>query len=127
MKTTIILAAADAGSYSVGFESLSPALRERLILVGIIFLVAVAVIAGLLVGRRLKRRRSERRDYHQRGHSSHRAARGLTEIKKIIRRKRRHRHREHGRQNPTLAEVGGLPPLRSGTSHDASQDDSQLQ
>jgi hypothetical protein len=33
-------------------------------------------------------------------------------FRKSGKRRRKHRHRRHSRLNPTLAETGGLPPIR---------------
>jgi len=129
MKAAILLAVADADSPPVVLQSISPALRERLILIGTVFLVVVAVVAGILVGRRLRRHRSRRREHSHLHNSQHQTTDGMADQKHATHRQRRHRHHhhEHRKQNPTLAEVGGLPPLRSGASLDAPQRDSQPQ
>jgi len=40
-------------------------------------------------------------------------------IRKTGKRTRKYRHRRHSRLNPTLAETGGLPPVREGNKPDA--------
>ena len=96
-----------------GLVPLSPAMREWLILLGAILLIVVAVLAGMLLLRRLKLQRSERHEHSRRRHSHNRTATGVAELKQTIHEKPRHRRREHRPRNPTLAETGGLPPVRS--------------
>lgn len=76
-------------------------MRDRLILFSAIFLAVCLVTAGMLRRRARKRRRS-----------FHRADAGVAELKKMISKKPRHR-RAHRPRNLTLAETGGLPPVRS--------------
>ena len=99
------------------FGPVSPAMRERLVLVGAVLLILIAAVAGLIVLREFKHRRSRRHEYSRRRRPFHRTATGVAELKRMIpekpRRRREHRRREHRPRNPTLAETGGLPPLRS--------------
>lgn len=74
-------------------------LRDLGLLLGAILLLAVA-IASIAY---FKRRKHNRRRHHTHSQSSHAAHHGH--------RRRRKRRRSH-RNNPTLAEVGGLPPKR---------------
>jgi len=101
----------------------SPVVRERLILLGVILLVVAAAFVGLLVRRQLRHRRSRRqRRGHRRG-ALQRAAAGVAELRQMIPNKPRRRHREHRPRNPTLAETGGLPPVRSNPPLDPPQSD----
>lgn len=95
-----------------GPDPVSPAIREYLVLFGAVFLVVILVTAGLLLRRELKHRRSERHSHSRRRRSSHRTGAGVAELKKMIHKKPRPHH-EHRPRNPTLAEAGGLPPVRS--------------
>jgi hypothetical protein len=90
-----------------------PAMRNRLVLLGAIFLVMTAVATRLLLRRALNRRRSQRCSRSRRRNSFRRTVVGMAELKKMASHKLRHRRREHRPRNPTLAETGGLPPVRS--------------
>jgi hypothetical protein len=94
----------------------SPALRGHLLLLGAGLLLVSAAIIGLVIRRRLKRRRSRRHKHFRRWRSSHRTASGVAEFKRLIRDKRHRRRRERRPLNPTLAETGGLPPLRGSST-----------
>ena len=77
-------------------------LREWLILLGVI-LVLTVIIAGWIVKTSKRRRRHERHYSYPKSpgpetHHEHRH--------------RRRRRREHRPMNPTLAQTGGLPPIR---------------
>ncbi len=90
----------------------TPVVRERLMLLGVILFVLAVAFVGLMVRRQLKHRRSHRhRHRHHRG-TFQRAAAGVAELRQMIPDKPRRRRREHRPRNPTLAETGGLPPLR---------------
>ena len=94
------------------FGPAGPTMRERIALIGAILLVGMAAMTALLVRKQLKHRRSHRHE-HRRRRPFQRTAAGVAELKKMIPEKPRHRRREHRPRNPTLAETGGLPPLRS--------------
>jgi FtsZ-interacting cell division protein ZipA len=94
--------------------------REQLILCGSILLVVAAVLVGLFLSRRRKRRNKSRGEYRRHSRSfTEDAAKGVAEIKQYVeeRKERGGRHhrrrREHRPRNPTLAETGGLPPIRT--------------
>ena len=76
----------------------------------IVAIVLVTVIATLWIsGNRATLRRTDRRPEEPQSGSSWRSRLGLNEGK-------RRRRRAHRRRNPTLAETGGLPPIRAESS-----------
>ena len=92
----------------------NPVMRDRLIFFSAIFLVVCLVTAGIL-----------RRREHNRRRSFHRAAAGVVDLNKVISKKPR-RSRSHRSRNPTLAETGGLPPVRSAEPLEPPQTRTQL-
>ncbi len=93
-----------------------PAVVERFMIFGAIGLVTVLVLLWAVFLRKKRRRRS----HHHHGH--HRSS-GLPEFPwasqtdgappvEEKRRHQRHSRRRRRRRNPTLAETGGLPPIR---------------
>ena len=92
----------------------TPAMRETLIVIGAILLVALGLLIWAGAVRKKRRRRStpHRPHYHQ--DSPDRSAEGDAEAPLSSHsHRRRRRRREHRPRNPTLAETGGLPPIRS--------------
>jgi hypothetical protein len=91
---------------------MGPGMRDALILLGALLLVVIATLVWAAFIRREKRRH---RHHH---HASHHrpiqagAAGVPAETKHEFRKRRRRRRREHRPRNPTLAETGGLPPIR---------------
>ena len=87
-------------------------LREYLIMGGAVLLVTGAVMVWVLVFRRSrKRRHGHRRHHHSSTESS--VAKGTGETKTAAAPGgRRQRQRRQYPRKPTLAETGGLPPLR---------------
>ena len=98
-----------------GFGPLTPAMKERLIILGALLFVTGIILVWVLVIRKQRRRKSSSSDrrHRRRKSSGPRAADGIKEIKQLVRERQRHRRREHRPRNPTLAETGGLPPSRS--------------
>jgi FtsZ-interacting cell division protein ZipA len=93
-----------------------PALRERLLIFGAIGLVTLLILAWAVFLRRRRRRRHEH--HHSHHHSSKPAEVVQASAEEDVappaekrRRRRRSGHR-HRPRNPTLAETGGLPPIR---------------
>lgn len=82
------------------------------IVLGAMLLVALAVLVWALVFR--KRGRSPRRRHHPHPPESDREEirKDADDLKEPVRRRRRRRRHEHRPLNPTLAETGGLPPIR---------------
>jgi type VI protein secretion system component VasK len=107
--------------------SADSAMRDRLILFGAIFLVVIAVAASILLRRALKRHRSRRHGRSRGRHSVRRTVAGMAELKQTISERSRRRRRVHRSRNPTLAETGGLPPLRSDEPRESPQPRTQPQ
>ncbi|MSU59631.1 MAG: hypothetical protein EXS35_15940 [Pedosphaera sp.] len=97
---------------------LSPAAREGLLIFGAIFLIIVVATVWAMLSRKSRSRAARRADRRLRKHSfAKRTAQGLAEIKEYVRERQASRRRRHRPRNPTLAETGGLPPVR--TDHPA--------
>jgi type VI protein secretion system component VasK len=90
-----------------------PAMRDHLVLFGALFLAVFTVATGLLLVRALKHRRSQRHGRSRHRHSSRRTAGEMAGLKKMMSERSQHRRRVHRSRKPTLAEAGGLPPMRS--------------
>jgi len=98
----------------LSWKKLGPGVRESLMVTG--SLLAVTILALLWV---LFMRRKRRRRHRSHGHDHSRAASPEPAAVESAdagpsrkRRKWRRRRREHRPMNPTLAETGGLPPVR---------------
>ena len=94
----------------------SPATRERFLVFGALCLVTLLLILWALFIRKKRRRR---RKHHHSHHRSSQTAEALEAPKDDPlpaapeqRRRSRRSRRRHRPRNPTLAETGGLPPLR---------------
>ena len=111
---TIFLAGLLSDDPIPGFSGVGDAMKEHLILLGALLLVAVVLIAWAYLSRRT-RRKSARREERRHRHSIKEAAKGVAEIHKYVKERQGGRRREHRPRNPTLAETGGLPPIRSDT------------
>ena len=94
-----------------GVGPMSQAMKERLIIVGTLLFISLALLGWAWISRK-NRRRSARREERRRRRSMFQGARkGVAELKELVRdHKRKRRH--HRPRNPTLAETGGLPPPR---------------
>ena len=96
-----------------GFGPLTPVMQERLIVLGAVVLVLLAVLGWALLVRGQRKRSARREDRRRRRHSfAKNAAKGVAEIREYVKERRRHRRRAHRPRNPTLSETGGLPPVR---------------
>ena len=93
--------------------------KDILIIIGAI---AVVTVLALIWAVTFKRRRRHHSHHHHHHHHSHERSESVAEVmpeeepaieSSSRRRRRRHRRREHRPRNPTLAETGGLPPLRT--------------
>ncbi len=82
-------------------------LSDMMLLVGVALLLAVALLIWAMFIRGPKDERGER-NYHSRKYVEERDDGTIRK-----RKKHRRRRRDHRQRNPTLAEVGGLPPLKS--------------
>ena len=93
---------------------LSPAWIDSLIVVGAVLLVALAVLIWAIVFHKRGTKRQHRHHHHRR-HGSFREdfKKTTAGIKEIIQQRQHHQHRhKHHPVNPTLAQTGGLPPIR---------------
>ena len=91
-------------------------LRELMLVFGAVGLVVLPVFIWVLYFRKKPHRHSHQHHHHS-NNSDEAALSSMdteseTSSERRYRRKRR-RRREHRPRNPTLAETGGLPPLRS--------------
>jgi len=116
MNILFLFSLFDSDDPLLALVPVSSAMRDCLILFGAIFLVVFLMTAGMLLRRARKQRR----------HSLHRTAAGVAELNKTTS-KRPRRRRAHRSRNPTLAETGGLPPVRSTEPIDPPQPRTQLQ
>ncbi len=94
------------------WSSMSPAMRETLILVGAMAFIALLIALWAV----FLRKRGRRRHHHPHRHHHSQTERGPAPeaVPENRRRKwRRKRRRDHRPRNPTLAETGGLPPVRA--------------
>ena len=116
--STILLSALDPETVTV-FESwriMTPATRERLAILSAIGLVALLLLLWAALVRKKRRRRHSH--HHSQHHSSRPAEVPEAPIVQeappppVKRRRRRRSGRHHRPRNPTLAETGGLPPVR---------------
>ena len=92
----------------------SPAMRDMLIVFGAVLLVALGLLLWASVAYKRRRRRSSlHREHHEQKSSANAPANNAETGQTSHSRRRRRRRREHRPRNPTLAETGGLPPIRS--------------
>lgn len=90
---------------------LSAGTREKLILLAVLLLVASLALILVFA---LRKRRPARRSRH---HPAHEPAAQPVSLESesragLAHRRQKRRRRDHHPRNPTLAETGGLPPLR---------------
>jgi hypothetical protein len=123
MNTMLLFSLSGPGSLLTA----DPAMRDHLVLFGALFLVVFTVVTGLLLLRALKHRHSQRHGRSRHRHSSRRTAGEMAGLKKTISERSHHRRRVHRSRKPTLAEAGGLPPMRSDEPLDSPQPRTQLQ
>ena len=86
-------------------------LLDFLIVLGVILLVALIAVFWAFAIRKRKNRIRKHHHHHRKG-IREQFQKNAGDIKELIR-ERRHGHRHENRPlNPTLAQTGGLPPLR---------------
>jgi hypothetical protein len=83
-----------------------------LILIGTLLLVTLGAFIWAAFFRKRPRRRHYEFHHHNPDRLANRIKDGWKAGRFLLRRHRHHRHREQ-RRNPTLAEAGGLPPVRT--------------
>jgi len=97
-----------------GSNQMSSAMKERLIVFGAVLVVILIILGWAVFFRRKSRYATRRADRRYRRHSfAKNAAKGVSEIKKLVTERQSRRRRHHRPRNPTLAETGGLPPVRA--------------
>lgn len=100
-----------------GFSAMSSAMKESLILLGALLLVSTAVLLWAYWSRRSRRRAARREERNRRRQDLvQNTAKGAAEIQKDVKERSGGRRRQRRPRNPTLAETGGLPPVRSDPS-----------
>jgi hypothetical protein len=119
MKTLpFFLADEDTDAILAAWRS-DPAVLERILIFGAIGLVTALVLLWAVFIRKKRRRRHS----HHHHHHAHHQSSGAVEVPESPKdeslpaqegKRGRHRRsrRRHRRRNPTLAETGGLPPIR---------------
>jgi len=91
-----------------------PGLVDLFIVLGAVVLVALVVFFWVFLFRKDGKRRRKHHHHHHHHRKSYREElqKNASGIKEFIRQRRRRHHHEHRPINPTLAQTGGLPPLR---------------
>ena len=106
------------------WANLSQATRELFLVLGVIVALALGILIWAAFIRKPGKRRHHKRHHHH--HHSHEPApvpgETQTEADPGSRKRkwRRRRRRDHRPRNPTLAETGGLPPVRDEKSVDSN-------
>jgi Flp pilus assembly protein TadB len=99
------------------WKNTSPVLRD--VIVVMVAGCAVGLIALLWAALVRKRKRRHRHHHHHSSSAGTQAASSLASAEVsdngLERRRKRRRRRDHRPRNPTLAETGGLPPVRTDT------------
>ena len=93
-------------------KAVGPVFRDWMILLGAILVVAVIVLLWIVASARARRRKARREERLQRRRTLKRQANAEPLPKVESADGRRRRRRKHRPRNPTLAETGGLPPVR---------------
>ena len=103
----------------VTWKKIGPGTREGLMVFGALFLVISLMFAWAFFIRKPARKR--KRNYHYPSTSSGRGAENQGDAEHPSgKRKWKRRRRDHRPRNPTLAETGGLPPIRPDGDADPS-------
>ena len=93
-------------------DKMLPGSMDVFIVLGAIVLVALIVFFWVLSFRKNEKRRHKHHHRHHRKSYREQFRKGASGIRELIRQRRRQRRREHRSINPTLAQTGGLPPIR---------------
>jgi len=92
---------------------LSPAWVDFFIVLGVILLVTLGLMFWALVfSTKARHRRHRHRHHHHRENYREKFRKNAADIKELIQPHRHHHRHKHRPTNPTLAETGGLPPIR---------------
>jgi FtsZ-interacting cell division protein ZipA len=101
----------DTDSISVS-NQMSPGVMNILIMLGILALVSlIAFFWAFAVRRRKDRIRKHHHHHHHRKGYREQLQQNVGGLKELFQ-QHRHHHRQHRSPNPTLAQTGGLPPIR---------------
>jgi len=114
----VLLAGIDPEDPLAWWRLSNPALLEGILIFGAVAVVTLLLLIWAAFVRSKRRRR------HSHHHHRHHHSPSVTEVQPTSqneespalpekRRRRRHSHHHHRPRNPTLAETGGLPPIRS--------------
>jgi hypothetical protein len=95
---------------------LSAGVIDCLIVLGAIALVTLITFICIIIFRTKEKKKHR---HHGQTSDHERLETGSREGKVRVRKSYRHRRREHRPMNPTLAQTGGLPPVREEKSPDA--------
>jgi hypothetical protein len=97
-----------------GWHWMGLSLRELLVLLGAVAWVTAMLFIWAVYFRKKPHRHSHRHHHHSRAQEPSSEPVEDSEVGESGRRyrRKRRRRREHRPRNPTLAETGGLPPLR---------------
>ena len=93
-------------------KATGPALREWGLLLGAILVIATIVILWIVFSGKSRRHAARREERRQRRRAFRQAATETEQRSEKSSGRRRRRRRHHRPRNPTLAETGGLPPMR---------------
>jgi hypothetical protein len=104
MQAPLIFASSGVTRIVAGFNRMDPAARERLVVLGALLLVSAVAVLLIVLFRK--------RHHHHHSHERSADVPRSGPAPEGKRRKWRRRRRDHRPRNPTLAETGGLPPIR---------------
>ncbi|HWW03173.1 MAG TPA: hypothetical protein VNZ64_25960 [Candidatus Acidoferrum sp.] len=110
------LASLDIEEVSVPWHTPSGTAKATFVLLGAMVLVASILLIWAAFFRKHRRQHSQLHHHHHHpstGQPPTAEANALESIAAPHKRRRRRRRRDHRPRNPTLAETGGLPPVRA--------------
>jgi hypothetical protein len=107
------------GEVAQRWRTMTPATRDRVVILGALGVVTLLILFWAVFFRRKdghsrSRHRSRHRSSEPAANSAGQSTEGDADSGQRKRRKWRRQRREHRPLNPTLAQTGGLPPIRSG-------------
>ena len=93
---------------------MSPGWEDFFIVMGVLLVVVIIAFIWVAFFRKASRRtrRSHRHSHHRMSYGQQ-IRKGATELKEFARKHKERRRRQRNPVNPTLAETGGLPPVRT--------------
>ena len=109
----LLLSQVDLPEVNVPWRTPSGALREYVLVLGAIVLVTLVLLLWAAFLRKRRHRHSHNHHHHSSGQPATPETNAGDSVVEPHRRRRRRRRREHRPRNPTLAETGGLPPVRT--------------